>query len=117
MGEELLRVHKSYLNLILHLKEKIQIKGLSHITGGGIIGNTKRIIPDGFSLKIDWNAWTVPALFKFIQSAGKISDEEMRKVFNIGIGLIAVVGKNDVQSAIKFSGDLKEEAIVIGEVQ
>lgn len=116
LGEELLRVHKSYLNLISHLKENLNVKGLSHITGGGIVGNTKRIIPEGLSLNINWSAWKVPALFKFIQSTGNISDEEMRKVFNIGIGLIAVVDKNDVESAIKLSNEAGEQPIIIGEV-
>ena len=116
LGEELLRIHKSYLKVILHLKEKIEVKGFSHITGGGIIGNTKRILPEGCSLKIDWNAWEIPALFKFIQSEGKISDDEMRKVFNIGVGLIAVVDKNEVESVIKISKEVNEEPFVIGEV-
>ncbi len=116
LGEELLRIHKSYLNLILLLKEKIAVKGFSHITGGGIIGNTKRILPEGLSLKIDWKAWEVPALFRFIQSEGKISDDEIRKVFNIGIGLIAVVDKNDVEFAVEVSQQINEAPIIIGEV-
>ncbi len=116
LGDELLRIHKSYLKLILQLKENLQVKGFSHITGGGIIGNTKRILPDGFSLKIEWNAWEVPALFRFIQTEGKISDDEMRKVFNIGIGLIAVVDRNDVEKAFEISKQSNETPIIIGEI-
>ena len=116
LGEELLRIHKSYLKLITHLKENLNLKGLSHITGGGIVGNTNRILPEGRKLNINWKAWEVPALFKLIQSTGNISDDEMRKVFNIGIGLIAVVDQNDVQSAIKLANEVGEKAIIIGEV-
>ena len=116
LGEELLRIHKSYLKLISQLKENLNLKGLSHITGGGIVGNTNRILPEGRTLKINWKAWEMPALFKLIQSTGNISDEEMRKVFNIGIGLIAIVDKNDVESAIKISNEAGEQPIIIGEV-
>ncbi|MCL6098968.1 MAG: AIR synthase-related protein, partial [Bacteroidetes bacterium] len=116
LGEELLRVHKSYLKLISELKEKISINAFSHITGGGIIGNTKRVVPKNLKIKIDWDAWTVPAIFKLIQKTGNISDEEMREVFNIGIGLIAIVNKNEVELALKTSEVAGEHGIVIGEV-
>ena len=116
LGEELLRVHKSYLKLISELKEKISINAFSHITGGGIIGNTKRVVPKDLKIKIDWDAWTVPAIFKLIQKTGNISDEEMKEVFNIGIGLIAIVNKNEVELALKTSEVAGEHGIVIGEV-
>jgi phosphoribosylformylglycinamidine cyclo-ligase len=116
IGEELLKVHKSYLKLILHLKENIDIKGFSHITGGGIVGNTKRILREGFALKINWDAWELPGIFKLIQSTGNIADDEMRRVFNLGIGLIAVIDKNDVQAAVKLSNEVNENPVVLGEV-
>ena len=116
LGDELLRVHKSYLKLITYLKTNIKIKGFSHITGGGIVGNTKRILPEGLELKIDWDAWELPTIFKTIKEAGNISDEEMRKVFNIGIGLIAVVDKNNVDEAIKLSHEVNEHPVIIGEI-
>lgn len=116
VGAELLRVHKSYLSLIKILKAKINIKGFSHITGGGIVGNTKRILPEGLKLKIDWNAWELPAVFRLIQETGNVADEEMRSVFNLGIGLIAVTSKKDVGKVLMLSGPVKEKAIVIGEV-
>jgi phosphoribosylformylglycinamidine cyclo-ligase len=116
LGEELLKTHKSYLPLISKLKSKVKIKGFSHITGGGIVGNTIRIIPKGLALNIDWSAWEVPALFKFIQAEGNISDEEMRKVFNIGIGLIAVVSAKHADEVLEISRKLKIPGIVIGKV-
>lgn len=117
IGEELLSVHRSYLQLIKSVKNKIKINGMSHITGGGIIGNTKRILPEGLKLKVDWNNWEVPEIFKLIQDAGEISDEEMREVFNMGIGLVFVVSKTDVEATLNFANDIKEKPILIGEVE
>jgi phosphoribosylformylglycinamidine cyclo-ligase len=98
------------------LKENITIKAFSHITGGGIIGNTIRVTPQNLSLKIDWNSWKPPYIFKFIQKLGNISDDEMRKVFNLGIGLIAIVDKNFADETIKLANQINEKAYVIGEV-
>lgn len=116
LGNELLRVHKSYLNLISELKSNADIHGFSHITGGGIVGNTKRIIPEGLSIKINWDAWEIPNLFKLIQKSGNISDDEMREVFNIGIGLIAVVSNSEIDKVIEIAKTLGETAILLGEV-
>lgn len=113
---ELLKVHKSYLSLIQELISNISIKGFSHITGGGIIGNTKRIIPAELKIELDWSTWKVPAIFNLIQETGKINDEEMRKVFNMGIGLIAVINKNELQNVIKVSEKLNEEVLIIGKI-
>jgi len=116
IGSELLKVHKPYLNLIKKIKTKIDVKGFSHITGGGIIGNTKRILPKGRSLKIEWDSWKLPKIFSLIQETGNIPDEEMRSVFNLGVGLVAVVSPKDVVKIIKISKTIKEKAIVIGKV-
>ncbi len=116
LGDELLKVHKSYLPLITKLKENLPIKGFSHITGGGIVGNTKRILPEGTSLKIDWNAWEMPEIFKLIQKTGKVKDDEMRSVFNIGIGLIAVIGRDNADDLLKLSEESGETPIVLGEI-
>jgi phosphoribosylformylglycinamidine cyclo-ligase len=117
IGKELLSVHRSYLQLIKTIKNKIEVKGMSHITGGGIVGNTKRILPKELKLKIDWNKWEAPAIFKLIQEAGEISDEEMREVFNMGIGLIFVVSKADVETTLNSANELNEKTIVMGEVE
>ncbi len=116
IGVELLAVHKSYLNLIKNLKENFSVKGLSHITGGGLVGNTMRIIREPLQLAINWDAWTVPEIFKVIQIAGNISDEEMRKVFNVGIGLVAIFSKNEIDSLQKFLTERNETHFLIGEV-
>lgn len=117
LGEELLRIHKSYLKLIRELKSNVNVKGFSHITGGGIIGNTSRIIPEGLNLKIHWSNWDAPPVFKLIQNTGNISSEEMRKVFNQGIGLIVVVAQGQEEIILQLALSQKEQAIIVGEVE
>ncbi len=117
LGEELLRVHKSYLKLIRELKSNLDVKGFSHITGGGIIGNTSRIIPEGLNIKIHWGNWDAPPIFKLIQNTGDISSDEMRKVFNEGIGLIVVVPQEQEEMTLQVALTQKEHAIVVGEVE
>jgi phosphoribosylformylglycinamidine cyclo-ligase len=116
IGNELLAIHKSYLNLIRPLAEDDLVTGLSHITGGGIMGNTMRVIPKPLELKINWNAWEVPAIFKFIQKTGSVTDEEMRNVFNMGIGLVAIVPVDKLDKALDVVSNLGETAIIMGEV-
>ncbi len=115
LGEELLKVHKSYLNVVFPLAQKGLINGISHITGGGILGNTRRILPPELALKIDWKSWVVPPIFNLIQKLGEIEDDEMRNVFNLGIGLILIVSKENLEKVI---ADLKEKETywIIGEV-
>lgn len=114
LGEELLRVHRSYLNVIAELKNKINVKAFSHITGGGIIGNTKRVVPEGMQIKIDWSAWQPPSIFQLIAKTGSISEDEMREVFNLGIGLIAIVNKNDVDQTKEICKTINENVIELG---
>ena len=114
LGEELLRVHKSYLEIITKLKKNVN--AFSHITGGGIIGNTKRVVPEGLQIKVDWSAWKIPALFELIKRTGDIPDEEMQMVFNLGIGLVAVVNKNKVEDVISLAKENNEEVIELGSI-
>jgi len=116
VGEELLKVHKSYLTLISHLRQLDGINGFSHITGGGIEGNTKRILPDGLRLSITWDSWERPAIFTLIQTVGNVPEEDMRNSFNLGIGLIAVVSKNALSEMDDICAELGEEWVKIGEI-
>lgn len=116
LGNELLRIHKSYLKLISNLKKTVKVKGLSHITGGGIIGNTSRIIPKDLDISIFWGNWEMPPIFKLIQKTGKLSNKEMRKVFNCGIGLIAVISPKDKIVAFQAAHDAQEHPLLIGEI-
>jgi len=116
IGNELLSVHKSYLKLITELKSSLKINAFSHITGGGIEGNTKRVVPNGLTMDINWSSWEIPAIFKLIQKTGEISNTEMRKAFNLGIGLIAIINKYDFSRLESVSTSIGEEPIVIGEI-
>ncbi|MFN3305747.1 MAG: phosphoribosylformylglycinamidine cyclo-ligase [Candidatus Kapaibacteriota bacterium] len=115
LGEELLRVHRSYFRTVYPLVEEGLVLGISHITGGGILGNTKRILPQGLELNVDWSSWEMPPIFKLIQRLGEISDEEMRNVFNLGIGLVLIVSKEYVDTILLRLKD-REKCYIIGEV-
>ena len=117
LRKELLKIHKPYLKLITLLKQNVEVKGLAHITGDGIIGNTMRIIPKGLSIKIHWGNWDIPPIFKLIQETGDISSEEMRKVFNVGIGLVAIVARSNEELTLQLAHEVKEHPLVIGEVE
>ncbi|MCF8259940.1 MAG: phosphoribosylformylglycinamidine cyclo-ligase [Melioribacteraceae bacterium] len=114
LGDLLLAVHKSYLNEIRYLKSNYNIHGFSHITGGGIIGNTKRVVPNNLKIEMDWNSWELPFVFKLIMETGEIDIEEMRQVFNLGIGLIAIT---DPENADRITSDPKvNNSIQIGKI-
>lgn len=117
LSDELLKVHKSYFEIIQNLSSKKMVKSFSHITGGGIIGNTKRVVPDSCTININWDSWKIPNIFKVIQESGNITDDEMRKVFNLGIGLIAIIDKNNLTSVKESISSLGEEVIEIGEIE
>lgn len=116
IGEELLSVHKSYLKLIRVIKNNLKVNAFSHITGGGILGNTKRVVPEGLSMEIDWNSWQLPLVFQLIKETGEIDDEEMRSAFNLGIGLIAIVNEQDADKLIEAASAINEKAILIGRI-
>ena len=114
VGESLLEVHKSYLKTVFPLVEKDLLNGISHITGGGIIGNTSRIIPKGLDMNINWNSWNVLPIFDLIQKTGNVSDDEMRQAFNLGIGMILIVDKNKTDDVLAHCNS--DNPIVIGEI-
>ncbi len=116
LGDVLLRIHRSYLNVVLPLLEDADLHAISHITGGGIVGNTIRVIPAGLKLQIDWDAWEWPSLFNYIQRQGEVDVEEMRHVFNLGIGLILIVNSNAVQRLLTDLRASGEEPIIIGQI-
>jgi len=116
LGTELLKIHKSYYKLIRAVRESDGLKGISHITGGGIVGNTTRLLPSGCKVVIDWQSWDWPPIFKIIKKAGEVSDAEMRNVFNLGIGLVLIVAKQDVDRILEICASVQEQAILIGSV-
>lgn len=116
VGEELLQVHRSYLSLITALKDEPGVNGFSHITGGGMVGNTKRILPEGLALDINWNGWERPAIYNMIQEIGNVPEEDMQATFNLGIGLVAVVSADKAESFKTKAAELGEEVFEVGEV-
>ncbi|MBD3273681.1 MAG: phosphoribosylformylglycinamidine cyclo-ligase [Candidatus Marinimicrobia bacterium] len=116
VGEALLAVHKSYLNEIKPLIGDPGLKGLSHITGGGLLGNTQRILPDGLSLQVDWNAWDMPPIFQVLQNVGDVADEEMRRAFNCGIGFVVVTDQASTDSLTEHFRNTGADPVIIGNV-
>ncbi len=100
LGEELLRVHPNYQRTLAALPEGF-LKGAAHITGGGLVDNLPRILPQDCDAVIDRGAWKVPALFGVLQQGGGVPAEEMFQVFNMGIGMTLVVAKKDADATIK----------------
>jgi len=114
LGEELLKPTKIYVKPILGLIKEINVKGISHITGGGFYENIPRILPENVDAKIDVDAWEVPPIFKLIKQKGNISDKEMFSTFNMGVGMAIVVSKEDVDKSIQLLNSLGESANIIG---
>jgi phosphoribosylformylglycinamidine cyclo-ligase len=117
IGEALLRVHRSYLTCVKPLLSRFPIQGMSHITGGGIEGNTMRIVPRGLALGVDWKAWERPPIFKLIQKVGDVPEDDMRRTFNLGIGLILIVRAKDVDGVVTSLRKSKERPVVMGEIR
>ena len=95
VGDELLRVHRSYLAPVMELSRSVTVKGLAHITGGGVVENLPRILPEGTSARIQKGTWPVPAVFPFLSEKGDIAEAEMYRVFNMGLGMIVVVSAEE----------------------
>ncbi|HZK11422.1 MAG TPA: phosphoribosylformylglycinamidine cyclo-ligase, partial [Atribacterota bacterium] len=116
LGEELLKPTSIYVSPVLHLLEKYKILGIAHITGGGIVENIPRILPEGVSVRIDQESWPKPSIFTFIQEEGEISDGEMYRTFNMGIGMVLIVSPSDaskVMDELKMAG---YDSYLIGKV-
>ncbi|MCX7984094.1 MAG: phosphoribosylformylglycinamidine cyclo-ligase [Bacteroidetes bacterium] len=119
LGEALLAIHRSYLKVLYPLLQSVKgryIHALAHITGGGIIGNTLRVVPQGLTCAIDWNAWERPALFNLIQHIGNVPEDDMRRTMNLGIGIVLIVDRFHVDTILHALKRRKEHPYVIGEI-
>ena len=116
IGETLLTPTKIYVKPVLALLEKVKVKGISHITGGGFYENIPRSIPDGLGAKIDKSAVRVLPIFKLIAQRGGISEHDMFNTFNMGVGMGIVVAKEDADTALEILRANGEDAYVIGEI-
>jgi phosphoribosylformylglycinamidine cyclo-ligase len=116
LGEVLLTPTRIYAKQILALVKEFRIKGIAHITGGGITENLPRILPQGVRARIDRKSWTVPPIFQAMSRLGSVEREEMFRVFNMGIGLILVVPAQSAAAVLKKAADLEEPGWKIGEI-
>jgi phosphoribosylformylglycinamidine cyclo-ligase len=117
VGDALLEPHRSYLPLVQPLLDGGRIKGMAHITGGGITDNLPRVLPHGTAALIDRSAWEVPPIFTWLQRSGGIPDDDMLRTFNMGIGLIIVTGRDKAEPLIdELAARGGHRASVIGEV-
>jgi len=116
IAEELLKPTKIYVNAFFALKGKVKIKGMAHITGGGIPGNLPRIFSENKTAVIYKNNWEIHPIFRIIQDIGKVTEKEMFKVFNMGIGYIFIIENQDVKKALSLINKKGYRAYLIGEV-
>ena len=116
IGEELLKNHKSYVKPILNLRQTCKVKGIAHITGGGLPDNLRRILPQSCGAEIRKGSWDVPSIFPFLQQKGSVETEEMYRVFNMGIGLVLVIQSDHAAQAINTLKNEGESPYRIGEI-
>ena len=116
LGEELLRPSVIYAPALVSLCHSVEVHGMAHITGGGIPGNLARVLPRNCDAIVVRSRWETPEIFNQVQAAGDIGPEEMAKVFNLGIGMIAVVAPRDVYRAHDLLRDAGHDSVDIGEV-
>jgi phosphoribosylformylglycinamidine cyclo-ligase len=116
LGEALMTPTRIYVKSVLPVIQAGRIKGLAHITGGGLIENPPRCIADGLIAQFDWNGWTRPAVFDWLAKAGGVAEEEMRRTFNCGMGLMLIVAQTDVEAVLAALLNAGEDAFVCGQL-
>jgi phosphoribosylformylglycinamidine cyclo-ligase len=117
VADELLAVHRSSLGLLSPLLASGRVRALAHITGGGIPGNLPRVLPEGLGAEVDRTAWPVPPVFRTLQEAGRVERGEMDRVFNMGVGMVAVVRPDDMSDLIAAADERGWGAWRIGHVE
>jgi phosphoribosylformylglycinamidine cyclo-ligase len=117
LADALMAPTRIYVKPLLALMERIAVKGMAHITGGGLVENIPRVLRDGLSAELDHRAWPLPPLFGWLQKHGGVADAEMHRVFNCGIGMAVIVSAADAQSAIGLLSGAGEQVWQIGHVR
>jgi len=117
IGEELLRVHRCYAPAVLSLLEEVEVKGMAHITGGGLPDNLVRAMPEGCAAVIERSSWKAPAIFDLIQDLGRVADEEMYHTFNMGVGYVLVVDDAEANRAAEELAAHGETVCRLGRVE
>ncbi len=116
VADELLKVHRSYLKPLRGLVSAGLLKGAAHITGGGFTDNIPRMLPKGLGAAIVTSAWRVPPVFELLRRIGSVPEDDYRRTFNLGIGMVVAVGRTQVAKAERVLGRLGEPAIPVGSV-
>jgi len=116
IDEELLKVHRSYLPVLDAVLNEPWLRSLSHITGGGIIENTHRVLDDNQDIEIDWDSWEWPTIYKMMQEDGNIATKDMIQPFNLGIGMILIIDKNHLSDLDAHFKSINEEYVIMGKV-
>ncbi len=117
LGQALMAPTRIYVDPVLDLIKRFDVRGMAHITGGGLTENIIRVIPDGLGLEIDSSSWPVPLVFDWLQQAGNIESSEMRRTFNMGIGFVLICDQAEAEAISNaISGATGEPAMVIGRV-
>ncbi len=116
LAEALMAPTRIYIKSVLPQIKAGRIKGVAHITGGGLIENPPRAIADGLVPKFDWDAWTLPPVFQWLAQVGGVSEHEMRRTFNCGVGLVLIVDPHDLPDVLDGLLHAGEEAFVCGEL-
>ena len=116
VGEALLAVHRSYLPALKPLLQEDRIRALAHITGGGIPGNLPRVLGNGLGARVRLDSWEIPPLFRILQRGGGVSLDEMFRVFNMGVGMIAITAPEAAEPALRKLTAAGEKAWILGDV-
>jgi len=116
LGEELITPTRIYTETVQALLKDLPVHGLAHITGGGLVDNVVRVVPQGLGLLIRRGSWDIPPVFAFLRDAGRVPEIEMLRTFNAGIGMVAIVPKPAVSDVLDRLAGMHEKAFVIGEV-
>ena len=117
LGEELLKPTRIYVKTILELLKQVSIKGMAHITGGGLLENIPRVLPDGLQAEIKLGSWEIPPIFKGLQKIGNLKKEELYRTFNMGIGYVIIINQQEQELALQLLKELGEQAYVIGRIK
>jgi phosphoribosylformylglycinamidine cyclo-ligase len=117
LGDELLKPTRIYVKAFASLKDTIRMKGMAHITGGGIPGNVPRVLPKGFCAVIQSGSWPVPEIFNLIRKMGNVPDDEMNRTFNMGIGYVMILSKRSAEKAVSMLNQAGYPAFVIGHIE
>lgn len=116
LGDELLKPTRIYVKTVLGLKERFELKGIAHITGGGLVENIPRVLPEGARVRLRWGSWPVLPIFHLIASLGGVPIEDMRRTFNLGLGMTLIVPAEQARAVMEEAERLGEKPYLVGEV-